>query len=313
MMGGGIGVASKIGEGSRFSFSVRVSPLARLTAPTEDSGKINHYPGKRALLVDHDAMDRGNTLRHLERTGLRVTAAGNAADALLEIVLAEESGSPFDLIVCDVHVPVMDGLTLAGVVRSRDQGQLMPILFCGKSRDPKTIGAIRAVGHSAYLLKPIRRLQLQSVVDRLFGGDDEKEIALEQSAVMRGGVLVAEDNVTNQKVVQLLLSRLGCRVDIVGNGREAVEAMRLISYDLIFMDCQMPEMDGFAATRMIRDEEKGSIRTPIIALTANVLNGERELCIAAGMNDYLSKPVRRDDLAAKLQQWLPSEIALTMS
>jgi two-component system sensor histidine kinase/response regulator len=154
------------------------------------------------------------------------------------------------------------------------------------------------------------RSQLLAAVGRLLRDDAHPPASVAGRDVrFAGHVLVAEDNVTNQKVVQLLLTRAGCRVDIAANGQEAVSALDLIDYDMVFMDCQMPVMDGFEATRLIREMERKRARrrTPIIALTANAMDGERERCLAASMDDYLAKPVSGLDLHAKLKKWLPAE------
>jgi CheY-like chemotaxis protein len=164
---------------------------------------------------------------------------------------------------------------------------------------------------AAWLSKPVRQSQLHDAIVTAIGGatmataaepaQDAPESALPP---LGARVLVAEDNAVNQKVAVRLLEKLGCRVELVANGREAVEAAARDDYDCILMDCQMPEMDGYEATMAIRQREKqGATRTPIIAMTANAMPGDRDLCLAAGMDDYISKPVRRDALRAMVERW----------
>jgi len=298
MMGGGIEVSSTIGEGSTFSFSARV-----LAAPAKENDVREAIPlaGKRVILID-GGKGRPIACQHMQKAGMRVTELENAADAVPEVLRAKEAGMPFDLMVANIQT---DGAMLARSVRSHEAGRLLPVLFCGTSHDTKTIAEIGLVEHSAYLLQPIQGLPLLSAMNRLLGGGDGKVAHIEPAFTVNARVLVAEDNVVNQRVAQFLLGRMGCRVDVVGDGRAAMEAMRLTAYDVVFMDCRMPELDGFAATRLIREEEAGTRRIPIIALTANALDGDHQRCIAAGMNDYLSKPFGEADLAAKLRQWLP--------
>ena len=158
-------------------------------------------------------------------------------------------------------------------------------------------------------MKPVREATLLRAIAELFG--ESRPLAAPAPVIdrpkLKGHVLIAEDNPTNQKVIEMRMTRLGCFVDVASNGMEAVQAADSTEYDLILMDCQMPVMDGFQATRVIRAGQRGPYRVPIIALTANAMEGERERCLEAGMDDYLAKPVRPDDLLAKLRKWLSLE------
>ncbi|HBH80330.1 MAG TPA: hypothetical protein DDY39_10935, partial [Nitrospira sp.] len=242
----------------------------------------------------------------------------------------------FDLVLLDVDMGPTDGLELARTIRARTGGaeiQLVLLTSFGRRGDAKTA---KAAGISAYLTKPIRERQLHdclvavmtqysatagaAVVNHSVPLITRHTLA-ETKANVDLRILLAEDNVVNQKVAVRLFQRLGYRIDVVANGREVVEALSRIRYDVIFMDCQMPEMDGFEATRVIRerealpvkreaqheirgtsDERRGRHRVPIVALTANAMQGDREQCLAAGMDDYLSKPISVEALAAVLQR-----------
>jgi CheY-like chemotaxis protein len=173
---------------------------------------------------------------------------------------------------------------------------------------------LEQIGFAGYLTKPVRQSQLYDcivlVLGRTAGNSPGTGIVTRHTVaeVARRGVriLVAEDNVINQKVAQSILSKLGCKADVVANGLEAVRALELINYDLVLMDCQMPEMGGFEATAVIRDPESKVLnhKVPVIAMTANAMKGDREQCIEAGMDDYLSKPAKKDELAGILEKWL---------
>ena len=308
MMGGTVGVESSLGEGSTFWFTVHVArtdPKRRQDEPEDFA--LN---GKLAYVVDDNPTDLRIVRHHLEHAGMEVAGFDRGADALVAALRSAGDGRFPDVLVAETRMPLMEGLTLARAVRAETAGRSLPILFCGANRDAAAIEELQQVERSAYMHKPLLRLQLLAAIGRLLR-DDARPLASapERDIRFSGHVLVAEDNVTNQKVVQLLLARAGCRVDIAANGQEAVSALDLIDYDLVFMDCQMPVMDGFEATRLIREMERKRARkrTPVIALTANAMDGERERCLAAAMDDYLAKPVGSPDLHAKLKKWLPPE------
>jgi CheY-like chemotaxis protein len=178
-------------------------------------------------------------------------------------------------------------------------------------RDRELLADARQLGIASYLLKPVRHAPLSRAIRLSLGAEASSPTVPTGSFGLRPPsqgtwrVLLAEDNPVNQRVTALMLQRMGCHADVVGNGFEACDAMRQVSYDLVLMDCQMPDMDGYACTRAIRALEGSLRRTPIIALTANALKGEREQCLSAGMDDYLSKPITPDALSAALERWLP--------
>jgi len=316
MMGGGIGVESIPGEGSTFWFTVWLpeSQAIHLTPVPCDS-----MPHQRVLVVDDNATNRQIARQHLNYAGLIATEAASGPEALMHLLSAAQGEQPFALAILDLHMPVMDGLMLARAIRSQEAGQRLPLLLLASHRDADLVAEAQSIGLSSYLLKPVRRAHFLSAVCRALGRmhserDRPLPVQIEPQAVpaqSRRRILVAEDTPTNQKVAALLLDRLGYHAEVVANGLEAIEAIKMAPYDLILMDCNMPEMDGFAATQAIRQMQNGTGHTPIIALTANALQGEHERCVAAGMDDYLAKPIRMERLASMLKKWLPdpSEIS----
>jgi two-component system sensor histidine kinase/response regulator len=208
----------------------------------------------------------------------------------------------------------MDGIMLTRALRAQPVFKRLPIVLLTSVTQRDHVEEAKELDIQAYLVKPIRNAQLIQTIRSILVSSRDKpllppappaESSREPVNERTYNILLAEDNPVNQKVAVLMLTRLGYRVDVVENGREAVEASRSFSYDAILLDCQMPEMDGFDATRLIRQTQGGGFRVPIIALTASALAGERERCLAAGMDDYLSKPISQkllgDRLASLLQ------------
>ena len=331
LMQGAIGAKSTPGQGSCFWFTVRLARQPGVSAPPPISHTV--LQRRRVLIVDDHAMNRTILEQQLLSQGMVPETAADGSLALARLRAAAESGVPFDLAILDAQMPEMDGWTLARRIKtdpSSGSVKLVLLTFLGQRGDAQTA---RAAGFDAYLTKPVRQRQLYDCLSLVLGGATAsagstgsgsaslitRHTVSEAQAQCRGRVLVAEDNVVNQKVAAKMLEREGYRVDIVANGREAMEAVAHTSYALVFMDCQMPEMDGFKATRLIREREAresepsdasrttndaaGPRRLPIIAMTANALHGDRERCLAAGMDDYLAKPVRREDLEAVLARW----------
>jgi CheY-like chemotaxis protein len=219
---------------------------------------------------------------------------------------------PYDLVVLDHQLPGLDGIAVARAIQVEPSLASLPMVLVTSLGHRGQSTTAQQVGIAAYLTKPILQSQLYACLATVLGRTNGNALSslvtchrlTEVQAQARVKVLVAEDNVTNQMVAVKLLEQQGCRVDVVSNGQEAVEATSHISYDCIFMDCQMPEMDGFAATADIRRREASTgQRIPIIAMTANAMQGDRERCLEAGMTDYVSKPFTPQQLAEMLQKW----------
>ncbi|NOS76563.1 MAG: response regulator, partial [Nitrospira sp.] len=313
LMRGEIGVDSQPGSGSTFWFTTELEQPSRGPAsptPAQD------LAGLRVCLIDDNATNRLLLEHHAGAWGMTYASAADGPAGLALIQDAHRSGHPFDLAIIDMQMPGMDGMRLAEAIHvATDATQPRLVLLTSLTRrgDAKLA---RARGFSAYLTKPIRQQQLYDSLRLVMGRAPAKTpqesplITLHSLAEARaridGRLLLAEDNVINQKVAVKMLEKLGCRVDVVADGLEAVEACSRIPYTLIFMDCQMPDMDGFEATRRIRQREGTAHHTPIIAMTANAMAGDREQCLTAGMDDYLSKPVHSAALADILARWVPA-------
>ena len=290
LMGGTIGVYSQMGEGTTFWFNICLSCSADV--------RVGDWVTGRVLLVENDAVP-GNVIRHyLERAGLQVlesSASGNSSKLPISLAVVDAAAlnSPSEL------QRLQDHYNLGSA----------PVLIMGAPSDwltsDTTPGSNAAV---TYVPKPVRGLSLLKAVESaLIGAISPIQQKEQETHVIRSqgaNILLVEDNLVNQKVAVSLLTKLGCRVEIAKNGLEACAALERSSFDLVLMDCQMPQMDGFQATRIIRESEKGRRRTPIIALTAGVLKEERNQCYAAGMDDFLSKPIAKRDLQATLESWL---------
>jgi signal transduction histidine kinase/DNA-binding response OmpR family regulator/CHASE3 domain sensor protein len=306
LMGGEIGVRSEPGMGSTFWFTVRFG------MPKEIARSLQQLSGKRILVVDDNETNRRVLQLQLERNGCEVRAVESAFEAIATLTVFSQSGRNFDAILSDLRMPGTDGLTLANSIRSISAFSDIPILILSSHVDR---GQSANAAVSEVLLKPVRESHILRSLERLLeacGKSETKAGVVDRSSAPavvnlgsgRGNILLAEDNLVNQRVATLLLKNLGYAIDVVANGREALDAVKVRRYDVILMDCQMPEMDGYDATRAIRGTLPGS-KIPIIALTANALQDEKEKCIAAGMNDYLAKPINREALAMKLAEWMP--------
>jgi PAS domain S-box-containing protein len=308
LMGGEINVESSIGKGSSFRFTVHLR-LARVLAPPP-----RVLPNGRVLLVEAHETTR-NALEH-QLAVLHVFGgvAVNGADALATLQEAAAGPDAFDIAIIDEHLPDMDGLDLASRVRHDPLLQETKVIILTTFASRRDQARLDSAGVERTLIKPIKRALLGDTLATLLGAPGTAA-RLDQQSTPRGAprakairrVLVAEDNAVNQRVAVRQLQKLGYTADVVGNGLEALDALERTPYDLILMDCQMPEMDGYRATAEIRRREVAGRRTPIVAMTANALEGDRERCLAAGMDDYIPKPVREAELASALLRWLPDE------
>jgi PAS domain S-box-containing protein len=305
LMGGSVGVESTFGLGSTFWFSLRL----------EESGTVHARPvpaalaARRILVVDNNITDCQLLAVHLERAGALPVPVSSGVEALAALLRAAGGGEPFHLALIDLHMPILDGLMLARAIRSQPALTELPLILMPYASDRAVRDQAGLLGFAACVSKPVRPAQIYTAVAEALAppAESRRPAQAEPRHSYTGHILVAEDNITNQKVARLMLEKMGCQVDTVADGQEAVEAARQLRYDLILMDCQMPELDGYAATQAIRGEEaaSGTARTPIVALTANAMEGEEERCLAIGMDGYLTKPIRGDSLAAVVARWLP--------
>jgi PAS domain S-box-containing protein len=307
LMNGAIGFQSEHGRGSRFWFTI--------TVPVGPAGKLaniqDKLEGKRVLVVDDSEVQRRLLRSHLERVGAHTDEAENGSAALSMLTSAARQGQPYALAILDFHMPSMDGLEVAQRVRDDPGTAVLPVVIIGSYRDAESAEHARQLGISGFLMKPVRRSYFAEAVARALSEDQERAVlpADTGSLTLPKQVLLVEDNIANQTLALMILTRFGCQADVALNGREAISAWQTKHYDLILMDCQMPEMDGFTATREIRRQEGSGRHTPIVALTANALEEERQKCFEAGMDDHLAKPFRRSDLKRMLEKWSGSASA----
>jgi PAS domain S-box-containing protein len=309
LMSGQIGVESTPGKGSTFWFTAKLEkqPAAIVppSPPNENIGKL------RVLVVDDNATNRKILSHQLDSWGMIHSQADSALRALDLLKSAAAKDAGYDLAILDLLMPEMDGFELARAIKSDPRLariHLVLLTSVGVRGDGATA---RAAGIAAYLTKPIRQSQLFDCLTMLVSSSQNssavvpilvtKHTLKEAKPMSDKLILLAEDNIVNQKVAVRQLQKLGYRADAVANGREAVEALSRISYDLVLMDCQMPEMDGYEATTEIRLREGTTKHTPIVAMTAHALAGDREKSIAAGMDDHITKPVKQEDLARVLE------------
>ena len=237
----------------------------------------------------------------LARWEMNSTSVSGGEEALLELVDARAAGKPYALILTDMHMPAMDGFELVEQIRQNPELRTATILMLTSAGHRGDAQRCRDLGVAAYLLKPIRQSELREAIARVLGARDETgavplvtryslQNAFSPHAVLR--VLVAEDNAVNQRLMVRMLERKGHTAVVAGNGREALDVLARETFDMVFMDVQMPEMDGFEATAMIREKERETGRHQIvIAVTAHAMKGDRERCLAAGMDGYLTKPI----------------------
>jgi PAS domain S-box-containing protein len=316
IMGGEIGVVSKEGEGSEFWFTARLGKQAEHERTIAPPAEIR---GMRILVVDDNVTNREVLTAQLLAWGARLEEARNGPMALQALYLAKGAGDPFQLAIIDMQMPGMDGASLARAIKADEKlkdTRLVLYSSLGKRGDAQQM---QQIGFAGYLTKPVQRPELLDCLSTVLAGtavaQQAQPIGTRHSIrEMRRGtvrILLAEDNITNQQVALGILKKLGLRAEAVANGAEAVKALELIPYDLVLMDVQMPEMDGLEATQEIRNPQSAvrNHQIPIIAMTAHAMQGDREKCIGAGMNDYLTKPVSPQALVDVLEKWLPKEPA----
>ena len=312
LMGGTISLQSEVGRGSVFSIHIPF-PIAQTHADPVDE-ELDRLHGVHVLYVDDHAKSRQLAQADLRRRGLACDVAADGQEALRALRRARAEGTPFALAIIDMHMPGPNGLEVSRIITGDRTLSGTRIILLTSLADRIATDTSLDVGVVESVMKPVRRHALdQAIVGALRptasikptrAAESAPKEALVSSQLAR--ILVAEDNVVNQRVVLGLLAKLGHRADAVRNGVEAVRAVESGTYDLVFMDCQMPELDGFEATRRIRRLSGTCATVPIVALTANAMQGDRERCLEVGMNDYVAKPVDAGRLAAALQRFLPA-------
>jgi PAS domain S-box-containing protein len=305
MMQGDIEVESTPGQGSTFWFTARfpVCTTARHVVPA------CALHGLRTLVVDDNATNRTFLESLLSAWGANIACAADGPSTMAHLQRACREAWPYDVVLLDSQMPDIDGMTLARTIKADPILAPVPLILLTPLGQRASRVEESCEMFAGYLTKPVRQSLLYKclveVQKRPWTAQSGTSTSPTDTHPQFGAkVLVVEDNLTNQKVLVHMLERHGCRVDVAGNGREAVHAAGQIAYDCLFMDCQMPDMDGYVATAMIRQREiQSGQRVPIIALTASAMPSDRERCLAAGMDDYLSKPTKTQDLVTMLRKW----------
>ena len=316
MMGGHIGVISTPGKGSTFWFTACFDKQTS-TMPVP-ALEIKSLENVRVLIVDDNATNRKILAHQVRSWGMIHDETDSAERALSLLREAAKQGTDYGLAILDLLMPEVDGFELARAIKSDSSIASVRIVMLTSLGQRGDGAKARNAGIAAYLTKPVKQSQLFDCLTTVLNTtpmSDELRTASnlvtrhtfhETKQMSHKLILLAEDNVVNQKVAVRQLQKLGYRADTVANGREAIEALSRIPYDLVFMDCQMPEMDGYEAASEIRRTEVGPKRTPIVAMTAHAMDGDREKCIDAGMDDYITKPVKMEELSRVLNLFLVS-------
>ena len=313
MMGGRLWVQSQPEKGSQFYFTTKLKssekkPEIGTIAPPEI------LRGVKVLIVDDNRTNQRIVQGMLNRWEMQSTVVSGGEAALEELFSSADAGKPYGLVLTDMHMPHMDGFGLVERIRQRPELSTATIMMLTSAGHRGDAERCKALGVAAYLLKPIRQSELREAIARVLGAQIQAgaiplitryslQDAREPSQVLN--ILVTEDNVVNQRLATRLLEKRGHRVTIANNGREAVEALKANVFDLVFMDVQMPEMDGLEATAAVRTKEAATGKhQPIIALTAHAMKRDQEKCLAAGMDGYLTKPIRPLELDVVLERYV---------
>jgi PAS domain S-box-containing protein len=316
MMGGRIWVESEVGKGSTFHFTARFG-LAKGPVARPPAARPEHLQGLAVLVVDDNGTNRRILEELLRSWGLRPLTADGGPAALGELARASAAGEPFPLVLLDAHMPAMDGFTLAGLIRQGPEQPRTALVMLTSAAHTDDVARCRELGIDAYLMKPVKQSELLDAVLTALGrtahySEPPAAAPVPPTAAQMGEarrplrVLLAEDNPVNQKLAVRLLEKRGHTVEIAGDGRQALAALARQAFDLVLMDVQMPDVDGYDAARHIRwEEQRTGRRIPILAMTAYAMKGDRERCLEAGMDGYVSKPVQPHELFKAIDDLVP--------
>jgi signal transduction histidine kinase/CheY-like chemotaxis protein len=314
MMGGTLWVESELGRGSQFHFTAHMKAADAEKIKAGRAAPPEILRGVKVLIVDDNRTNRRILEGMLSRWEMKAVSVESGEEALTHLSAAQEAEEPYGLILTDMHMPKMDGFALVERIRRRRELSTATIMMLTSAGHRGDALRCQQLGVAAYLLKPIRQSELREAIARVLGAGEKTGAiplitrhSLQDARGPMGSlrVLLAEDNPVNQRLVTRLLEKRGHNVVVAANGREALAALEKESYDLVFMDIQMPDMDGIEATAAIREKEKRSGKhQPVIALTAHAMKGDQERCLDAGMDDYLSKPIRPQELDDMLEKYV---------